>query len=135
MHMLASSQNGQRRFADSEEIGRHALQHFHDSGDVSGVILTLDDLSVSAVGLGDLDRAGRLWGAARHLQRSTGTTLADYVEESDRLFGVPTPKQALTPDQLEAASREGATMSLDEIVAYALGTSSSVPPETHVEVA
>jgi predicted ATPase/class 3 adenylate cyclase len=135
LHMLASSQNGQRRFDDADQTGRHALQHFHDAGDVSGVILTLDDLSVSAVGREELERAALLWGAARHLQQSTGTALADYVEQIHALFGVQTPKQALPADQLDEASKRGAAMSLDEIVSYALGTSSTVPPDTRVEVA
>ncbi len=135
LHMLASSQNGQRRFDDADETGRHALKHFHDAGDVSGVILTLDDLSIAAVGRDELERAALLWGAARHLQQSTGTALADYVEQISSLFGVQTPKEALPADQLEEASKRGAAMSLDEIAAFALGPSSGTPPEPHVEVA
>ena len=135
LHMLASSQNAQRQFDVADETGRHALRHFHDAGDVSGIILVLDDLSISAVGLGDEERGGRLWGAARHLQLSTGTALADYVEQSDVLFGVPTPKQALTEDRLEQLAAAGGAMSLDEVVAYALGSPDGVPSGPHVEIA
>jgi hypothetical protein len=50
------------------------------------------------------------------------------------LFGVPTPKDDLPEDELAALSAEGAAMSLDEVVAYAL----DVPPEglrpSHAEV-
>jgi tetratricopeptide (TPR) repeat protein len=135
LHMLASSQNAQRQFAVADETGRHALRHFHEAGDVSGVILVLDDLSVSAVGRGEADRAGKLWGAARHLQNSTGTALADYVEQIGTLFGIPTPKDALPEDRLAELSAAGAAMSFDEIVAYALGGPDGVPPGPHVEVA
>ena len=80
---------------------------FMTAGDVSGVILTLDDLSIAAVGRGELERAALLWGAARHLQQSTGTALADYVEQISSLFGVQTPKEALPADQLEAGIQRG----------------------------
>jgi predicted ATPase/class 3 adenylate cyclase len=135
LHMLASAQNGQRQFAAADETGRHALRHFHESGDVSGVILVLDDLSISALGLGDEARSGQLWGAARHLQMSTGTALADYVEQIGQLFGVATPKQALPEDRLATLSAAGAAMSLDQVVAYALASPDGAPPGPHVEVA
>ena len=134
LHMLGSSENAQRRFAEADETGRHALRHFHEAGDISGVILALDDLSLAALGLGKADRAGRLWGAARHLQRSTGTGLADYVEQTNDLFGVGTPKASIPADELERLAAEGAAMSLDEIVAYALMSPEGVAPGPHVEV-
>ena len=134
LHMLALSQAAQRHFEQAGEIARHALQHFFESGDVSGMILVLDDLAIVAVGNGDPERGGVLWGAARHLQRSTGTALADYVDQNNLLYGVPTPRDALSPDDLERYTREGASMSLDEIVAYALEASSGTPPTSHVEV-
>ncbi len=126
LHMLGLSMTGQRQWAEAMTLSREALRRFHEAGDVSGVILTLDDLAIVATGLGDLERAGRLWGAARQLQQRTGTELADYVEQMDRLFGVQTPRAAMTPEELDARSAEGAAMSLDEIVRYALGTADDV---------
>jgi predicted ATPase/class 3 adenylate cyclase len=122
LHMLALSAIGQRHFDDAGERARHALRHFYEAGDVSGVTLVLDDLAIVALDDGDLERAGRLWGAARHLQQTTGTALADYVEESYRLFQIPTPLQVLAKDDLAARAAEGAAMGFDEVVAYALGT-------------
>ena len=77
------------------EVVRHALRHFYEAGDVAGITLVLDDLAIVAVGLGDPERAGRLWGAARHLQQRTGTGLADYVQQNNTLFGMPTAKDAV----------------------------------------
>jgi hypothetical protein len=134
LHMLALAQAGQRRFLDAGDVARHALQHFQDSGDVSGLILVLDDLAIIALGVGDNARAGRLWGAARHLQRSTGTALADYVDQNNRLFGVPTPRDVLSDEELGRYEREGEALSLDEVVAYALEEPSGVRPGTQVEV-
>jgi hypothetical protein len=137
LHMLALSQAGQRLYADAGETAHHALRHFHEFGDVSGIILVLDDLAIVAIGIGEVERAGRLWGAARHLQESTGTALADYIQRTDSLFGVPTPKDFLASDVLEPLAAQGAALSLDEAVAYALETTSGVPPapDAHAEVA
>jgi tetratricopeptide (TPR) repeat protein len=134
LHMLALSMVGKRDFSGAIEIGRHALQHFSESGDVSGVTLSLDDLALSTLGIGDAERAGRLWGAARSLQQKTGTGLADYVEQMQQLFGVPTPKDALPPEELERLAAEGAAMSLDEVVAYALDTPAGTTAGSHVQV-
>ncbi len=134
LHMLGLSVTGQRRWEEATELARQALQHFYEAGDVSGVILVLDDLSIIATGLEDFERAGRLWGAARHFQRRTGTELADYVEHTQMLFGVSTPPQVLSPEELGVLAAEGAAMSLDEVVAYALGVSEGVPPAAHLEV-
>jgi predicted ATPase/class 3 adenylate cyclase len=133
LHMLALSQLGQRRFAEAGVTAREALRYFYDSGDLSGLILVLDDLSIEALGAGDLERSGRLWGAARHLQLSTGTGLAEYVEQNNALFGVPTPRDRLAPDVLERLSAEGAAWPLDEAIAYAFAAASEVSPDPQVE--
>jgi tetratricopeptide (TPR) repeat protein len=134
LHMLGLSLVGQRRFDDASEVVRHAMRHFYEAGDVSGVTLVLDDLAIIALGIGNPDRGGRLWGAARHLQQRTGTTLANYVEQSNQLYGVPTPKDALPADELTRLSAEGAAMSYDEIVAYALEVPVDSLPASQMEV-
>jgi tetratricopeptide (TPR) repeat protein len=120
LHMLALAKTGQGEYDRATETARHALRHFHEAGDVSGVLLVLDDLAIIAINQGQPERAGRLWGAARHLQSATGAALADYVEIHQQLFGIPAPHDVLSPEELERFSRDGAAMSLDEIVAYAL---------------
>jgi predicted ATPase/class 3 adenylate cyclase len=135
LHMLGLSILGQRRFSEGLEVVRHALRHFYEAGDVAGITLVLDDLAIAAIGLGDQERAGRLWGAARHLQERTGTGLADYVTQTNELFGVPTPRDELAPDRLAALAAEGASMSFDEVVAYALEVSADALPSSHIEVA
>jgi tetratricopeptide (TPR) repeat protein len=131
LHMIALSEIGQRRFDDGLVNGRHALQHFYEAGDVSGVTLTLDDLALVAVSTGDHERAGRLWGAARHLQQTTGTMLADYVDQNFELFGIPRPRDVLSAADLDRLAAEGASMGLDEVVAYALDQPGGAPAEEH----
>jgi predicted ATPase/class 3 adenylate cyclase len=120
LHMTALAAVGQRHFDDARAFAHHALTHFADAGDISGVTLVIDDLALVAAAEGDADRAGRLWGAARHLQRTTGTALADYVDQTSDLFGVMTPHQILSSDELDRFAAEGSRFSLDELVAYAL---------------
>ena len=134
LHMLGLSIVGQRRFAEAREVVRHALRHFYEASDLSGVTLVLDDLAIIAIGLGDRERGGRLWGAARHLQQQTGTGLAAYVQHNNQLYGVPTPKDELPEADLAALSADGAAMSLDEVVAYALEVPSDSLSPSHVEV-
>lgn len=133
LHMLSLSLVGQRRWDDARSTSRRALQHFHGAGDVAGVTLVLDDLALIALGVGEIDRAGRLWGAARHLQSTTGTALADYVNQTGSMFGVPTPLEVVSADVLARLAAEGAAMGLDEVVAYALGVDGDAPLPSHPE--
>jgi tetratricopeptide (TPR) repeat protein len=120
LHMGALVDLGEREFEQAGRTARAALEVFSESGDVAGITLELDNLASVAAARGDVTRAGRLWGAARHLQELTGTGLADYVEETFEMFGTPTPRQVMSEEDLAARAAEGAAMSLDELVAYAL---------------
>jgi hypothetical protein len=104
-----------------------ALEFFRDAGDVAGITLMLDDLASIAVSASDPPRAGRLYGAARHLQATSGTTLAMYVEETYSQFNAPSPRSALSAEEFERYAAEGAALGLDEAVAYALDDPASVP--------
>jgi predicted ATPase/class 3 adenylate cyclase len=119
LHMLALALVSQRRAAEAKQAAREALAHFKDAGDVAGITLVLDDLSGVALFDNDLPRAGRMWGAARHLQEITGVDLASFTETGFGSLGYLTASQVLPPDELERYAAEGAAMSLDEAVAYA----------------
>ncbi len=123
LHMLALSLVSQKRAEEAKAAAREALMHFKEAGDVAGITLVLDDLSGVAIFDEDLERAGRIWGAARHLQEITGTDLASFNETGFGSLGYPTARQVLPPDDLERYAAEGAAMSLDEAVAYAFETS------------
>jgi predicted ATPase/class 3 adenylate cyclase len=120
LHMLALLQVGSGESVESAEHAREALHIFRDAGDVGGITLILDDLAAVAVVAGDAPRAGRLYGAARHLQKTSGTMLANYVEVTYEQYQAPSPRSVLSPDDFERYTAEGAAMGLDEIVAYAL---------------
>ncbi|MFL5688353.1 MAG: ATP-binding protein, partial [Chloroflexota bacterium] len=130
LHMVGTAQLRLGDYAPARANVTHAMRHFYDSGDAAGITLTLDDLSSVAVAEGDLPRAARLRGAARNLTALTGTGLAGYVDEVFESGGVRPAVRGHMPDEDVARyGSEGAAMTLDEAVAYALEGSAPTEPE------
>jgi predicted ATPase/class 3 adenylate cyclase len=98
----------------------HAIRHFYTAGDAAGLTLTLDDLSAIAVVEGDLPRAARLRGAARNLTTETGTGLAGFVEDSFEAGTRPSVRAHMSESDVARYGAEGAAMTVDEAIAYAL---------------
>jgi ATP/maltotriose-dependent transcriptional regulator MalT len=121
LHMLGSTVLKLGRIDNAADMVRHALGHFHEAGDLSGITMVLDDLSAVAVTAGDLERAARLRGAARQLTQSTGTELARMVEELFEQATRPSARVAMNAGELERLELEGRGLPLDLAVAYALG--------------
>jgi predicted ATPase/class 3 adenylate cyclase len=97
-----------------------AIRHFHGAGDASGLTLTFDDMSAIAVVDGDLERAARLRGAARALSRETGAGLASFVEDTFELDVRKGVRSVMAPEDVERYGAEGAALTLDDAVTYAL---------------
>jgi hypothetical protein len=82
--------------------------------------LVIDDVSAQAVADGDPERAARLWGAGRALTKATGATLAAFTDTWFEAGLRPNVRNTIDPADLERWAAEGAALSLDEAVAYAL---------------
>ncbi len=121
LHMLGSALLRVGRTDESRPLLQHALRHFHEASDAAGMSLLLDDLSSQAVADGDLERAARLWGAARKLSIVTGTGLAGFIDSWIEWKVRPNVRVALDPADLTRWAEDGGAAGLDEIVAYALG--------------
>src|SRR5205823_8344026 len=67
LHMLGSALIRVGKLDEARRDLSEAIRLFHAASDASGLTLVLDDWSSLALGQGQLDRAGRLWGAARSL--------------------------------------------------------------------
>jgi hypothetical protein len=119
-HMLGGALIRMSRFDEARVHLEGALQHFYQASDTAGVTLVLDDLSGLAFAEEDIERAARLWGAARSLTATTGTGLATLVDSALNFEARPNVKLAIPHETLVALAREGAAMTLDEVVAYAL---------------
>ena len=98
-----------------------ALRHFYIAGDAAGMTLVLDDLSSQALADDEPERAARLWGAGRSLTKATGATIAAFTDSFYEVDLRPNVRRSIKPEDLERWAAEGAAMSLDEAVAYALG--------------
>jgi predicted ATPase/class 3 adenylate cyclase len=120
LHMLGTSQLRHGELVEARASIEHAIRHFVAAGDAAGITLTLDDASAVAVAEGDLPRAARLRGAARNLTAETGTGLAGYVEDSFDWRARPGVRTRMSEEDLARYGAEGAAMTLDEAVAYAL---------------
>jgi tetratricopeptide (TPR) repeat protein len=120
LHMLGGAQVRIRELDAARDNLRHALRHFWEAGDASGVTLVLDDLSSLALAAEEYQRAARLWGAARNLTNATGATLAGLVDGWIEQDVRPTVRKHLDDAEVARLAAEGARMSLDEAVAFAL---------------
>jgi tetratricopeptide (TPR) repeat protein len=93
-----------------------ALRLFVEAKDLSGIILQLDNLSVTARSEGDPIRATRLAAAAVALQTSTGTGLGGLLSQREGRTG----REGLTETAAATAWAEGEALALEEAIAYAL---------------
>ncbi len=121
LHMLglASLRTGDPELARASF--REAMRQFHGSGDTAGMTMVLDDCASLAAADGDAERAARLWGAARSLTATTGTGLAQFVYEAFDHLQRPTVHGMLDAAEVERLAAQGASLTVDQAVAYALG--------------
>ena len=106
--------------ARARQLLLDALHMFDAAGDVAGVTMMFDRLSWVAAVDGDRAKAGRLHGLARRLQQSSGADLSRFVEETFEQASNASVSDSLRPDELERYAAEGAAMTLEEGVRYAL---------------
>jgi len=129
LHMLGTGMLRNGDVPEAHSTVAEAIRRFHESGDAAGLTLTLDDMSAIAVAEGDLPRAARLRGAARNLTLQTGANLASFVEDNFETGVRPGVRTHMAPDELAVYEAEGAALTLDEAVAYALDASGPAAPE------
>jgi predicted ATPase/class 3 adenylate cyclase len=102
-----------------EAVGhiRAAMDVFLPARDVSALTLLLLDLSILALKNGDEDQALRLQGAIEAMRKTTGIEMADFrTNRSVDIDALLLSRGASAKPLLD----EGAAMSFDEVVAYAL---------------
>ena len=119
-HMLGTALLRNGEVGEARDHVQDAVRNFYAAGDASGLTLTLDDLSSIAVVDGDLPRAARLRGAARNLTTETGAQLAGFVEDTFETGVRPGVRSHMSEEDLARYGAQGAAMTLDQAVAYAL---------------
>jgi tetratricopeptide (TPR) repeat protein len=121
LHMLGSAYVRVGQLDEARPALADALRIFHEASDAAGLTLILDDISSLELAEGHAARAARLWGAARSLAQTTGAGLASMVDEKVETEARPHVRRSLSPEDLERFAAEGAAMTLEEVIAYALG--------------
>ncbi|MEA2608711.1 MAG: hypothetical protein QOJ75_954 [Chloroflexota bacterium] len=129
LHMLGTGLLRNGEVEEARGYVAQAMRDFHAAGDAAGITLTLDDMSAIAVVDGDLSRAARLRGAARNLTTETGTGLAVFVEDTFETGIRPQIRSHMSAEEVEHFGAEGAAMTLDEAVAYALEGTVAIPAQ------
>ena len=104
------------RRADAGRLLSETLEIFSGAQDVSGYTLVLDTIALVAYRDGDLERAARLNGAVRSLERTTGTGL-NWWNRTVLDFA---PEEIFEEPRLAVLVAEGEAMTPEEAVAYAL---------------
>lgn len=124
LHMLSSALTKAGEIDEARGHAVHAMRHFRDAGDAAGVTMALDDLSALAAADNDWPRAARLRGAARNLSVETGANLASLVEDAFDKGIRPGVRVTMSEEDVKRYGAEGAAMTLDEAITYALEGSS-----------
>jgi predicted ATPase/class 3 adenylate cyclase len=121
LHMVGSALLRTSKRDEARPYLHDALRHFFLAGDAAGMTLVIDDLSSQALADDEPERAARLWGAGRALATATGATLASFTDSWIESLLRPNVRNTIAKDDLDRWAAEGAAMSLDDAVAYALG--------------
>jgi tetratricopeptide (TPR) repeat protein len=117
LRMLGRTLLLQGRPAAARERLEESMRLFARAGDVSAILLHLADFAGIAALEGDDDRELRLAGALEELRRLTGTDLVDHPVNAIPSLADTMARHGSDADRLLA---EGAAMSIDEVVRYAL---------------
>jgi predicted ATPase/class 3 adenylate cyclase len=105
------------RYDDADKSFREGLALFGDARDYSGITLLFGDFAWLAERQGFRHRAQVLWGAALELARRTGTDLFGVGIE---VVGASELVRWKDDETVRPTLNEGAAMSVDEAIAYAL---------------
>jgi tetratricopeptide (TPR) repeat protein len=105
-------------FERAEELSREALDNFHRRRDEWAIPFGLSGLAAAAVHRGHLERAATLIGAAEALVEAQGS--AWPPDERPHYEAVVAAVEGSDDEAVARARAEGAALSADEAVAYAL---------------
>jgi predicted ATPase len=117
LRMLGRTLLLQGRAREGQVPIAESMRLFAAAGDVSAILLHLADFATIAALEGDAERELQLVGAVRHLRQLTGTDLVDHPVNA--VPGLAELEARMGPDA-EPLLAEGAAMSVDELVRYAL---------------
>ncbi|MGH2586486.1 MAG: ATP-binding protein, partial [Dehalococcoidia bacterium] len=127
LNNLAVVVTEQGDFAEATSLHHQSLTLKQELGDRSGIAHSLEELAWIAARSGTPERAARLFGVAEALRHAIGTPLAPIERERhDR--AVTDVRGTLAGPVFAAGWAEGAAMSPDDAIAYALANTGPPAP-------
>lgn len=129
LHNLGVVRIRERALDSARAVLSEGIEVFRGAGDASGVILFVLDFAELAIAERREDRALRLLGAGNALQERTGSRLGDVLREENRPFALETNAllERVDPARRDALYAEGARLSQDEAIAFALSEADTPP--------
>ena len=123
LHLFGVVKVRQGAFDEARAMFTEGISIFRDAGDLSGILLYLQDFAELAAAQDRGERALRLFGAAQALQERTGSKLGEVLREENRPYALDTMALLARTDRgrLDPLVAEGARLSLDDAIAFALG--------------
>jgi predicted ATPase/class 3 adenylate cyclase len=129
LHSLGVAEIRVGKLGQARRDFTEGMRIFAAANDQSGIVLFLADFAELAAAEADEKRALRLYGASRALVEQTGAGLADVMRDENMPFA--TELVALLgkvgDERREALAAEGAALSQEDAIAYALEEPSSPP--------
>jgi len=122
LHTAATVAIKRREAAVAAPLVNESLRIFSEAGDVSGIVVLLDDTAALAQLRGDMRRALRLGGAAAAHRATTGAGLGMIIGLEQGW----TWQDSLTDETRRKAWAEGGALSIDQAVAEALASDEAV---------
>lgn len=110
--------------SEAETLLRKSLLIFRERDYISGILLDLDRLAIISVRRGQFERAARLWGVVDNLREAhqipRSPDQQSQYEESMAIASAQTQNE-----DWQTARQEARTLTLEQILAYALGSPNS----------
>jgi tetratricopeptide (TPR) repeat protein len=116
---LATLESAERNYALACDLYRQGLALYRKVGDREGVASCLERLPEAYAGLGQIERAVRLWGAAEALRRAIRAPIP-LAHRSHYERAVARVRAEWDEETFARAWTEGCGMTLEDAIAYVL---------------
>ena len=117
--MLGQAAQAEHDFRLAIELSREALPQARDHHDRLGIGFSLHAIAAATAGLGEFDKAARLFGAAKRTLEQIGVQIFPHMRPALEA-AVTSIREGIGPEKFEALSESGKSLSLNDAIDLAL---------------